>query len=54
MRILLISPVAEPVHIRKIPAALAKFTGVELTVVAPERVATETAYEATGWRRVTP
>ncbi|MBI3663839.1 MAG: glycosyltransferase [Acidobacteria bacterium] len=87
MRILLVSPLAEPVHTRKIPAALARRPGseeasravqerrpfvpqlrdqgrqaaalqdgrtVELTVIAPEKSATETAYEASGWRTVTP
>ena len=54
MRILIVSPVGEDVHIRKIPAALGALSGAEVTVIAPERSATETAYEASGWRTVTP
>ncbi len=54
MRILIISPVGEDVHIRKIPAALRAQGGTEVTVIAPEKSATETAYEASGWRTVTP
>ena len=57
MKILIVSPVGEDVHIRKIPAALvrqkdggqARWNGVEVTVAAPERVATEPAYAASGW-----
>jgi glycosyltransferase involved in cell wall biosynthesis len=54
MRILIVSPVAEDVHIRKIPAALRALGTAEVTVIAPEKSATETAYEASGWRTVTP
>jgi glycosyltransferase involved in cell wall biosynthesis len=58
MKILVVSPVGEEVHIRKIPAALARQNAsgqarAEVTVVAPEKSATETAYEASGWRTVT-
>jgi glycosyltransferase involved in cell wall biosynthesis len=53
MKILVVSPVGEDVHIRKIPAAL-HVQGAEVTVIAPEKSATETAYEASGWRTVTP
>jgi glycosyltransferase involved in cell wall biosynthesis len=49
MKILIVSPVGEDVHIRRIPAALAHHNGCEVTVAAPERVATETAYAASGW-----
>ncbi|MCL5287192.1 MAG: glycosyltransferase family 4 protein [Acidobacteria bacterium] len=54
MKILVISPVGEEVHVRKIPAALRQHNSVEVTVIAPEKSATETAYEASGWRTVTP
>jgi len=54
MRILIVSPVGEDVHIRKIPAALRAQGATEVTVIAPEKSATETAYEASGWRTVTP
>ncbi len=54
MKILIVSPVGEDVHIRKIPAALRARGAAEVTVIAPERSATETAYEASGWRTVTP
>lgn len=53
MNILLVSPVGEPVHIRKIPAALAQQADVELTVIAPVKSATETAYDASGWHELT-
>ncbi len=52
MKILVVSPVGEEAHIRKIPAALLRHEGVEVSVIAPERVATETAYDASGWRTV--
>jgi glycosyltransferase involved in cell wall biosynthesis len=52
MKILVVSPVGEDAHIRKIPAALARHDGVQVSVVAPERVATEPAYDASGWRTV--
>jgi glycosyltransferase involved in cell wall biosynthesis len=54
MKILIVSPVGEDVHIRKIPAALRALGTAEVTVIAPEKSATETAYEASGWRTVTP
>ena len=53
MKILIVSPVGEETHIRKIPAALARHAGVEVSVIAPERVATEPAYDASGWLTVT-
>ena len=62
MKILIVSPVGEAVHTRKIPAALVRQGNggqarqnsggqarAEVTVVAPERVATEAAYDASGW-----
>jgi len=54
---LLISPVGEDVHIRKIPAALARQNAggqarVEVTVIAPEKSATDAAYDASGWHTV--
>jgi len=52
MKILVVSPLAEPAHARQIPAALAKHANVEVSVVAPEKSATEAAYEASGWRRL--
>jgi glycosyltransferase involved in cell wall biosynthesis len=54
MKILIVSPVGEDVHVRKIPAALGARGAADVTVIAPERSATETAYEASGWRTVTP
>ena len=54
MKILIVSPVGEDVHIRKIPAALRALGTAEVTVIAPEKSATETAYEASGWRTVAP
>jgi len=52
MKILIISPVGESVHIGKIPMALAQHEQVEVTVIAPEMVRTEKAYEPTGWIRL--
>lgn len=49
MKILLISPVGETPHIRRIPAALAQDDQVELTVVAPEKVRTERTHHPSGW-----
>ncbi len=52
MKILVVSPVGEEVHVRKIPGALHVQGGAEVTVIAPEKSATDTAYEASGWRSV--
>ncbi|BDI30362.1 glycosyl transferase family 1 [Capsulimonas corticalis] len=49
MKILIVSPVAEAAHVRKIPAALAKHDGVEITVIAPNRVAVNKVYDPSGW-----
>jgi glycosyltransferase involved in cell wall biosynthesis len=48
MKILLVSPVGEPTHIRKIPAALARDDKVVLTVIAPEKVVVEKVYDPSG------
>lgn len=52
MKILIVSPVGETTHIRKIPKALAQNGQVELTVVAPEKVVTERVYNPAGWFRL--
>jgi len=49
MKILIVSPVGETPHTRKIPAVLAQDDQVELTVVAPEKVTTEKVYNPSGW-----
>lgn len=49
MKILIVSPVGETPHIRKIPAALAQNGQVAVTVAAPEKVATDKVYDPSGW-----
>ncbi len=49
MRILIVSPIGETGHIRKIPAVLGQNGQIELTIVAPEKVALDRIYSLSGW-----
>ena len=49
IKILIVSPVAEAAHVRKIPEALAKHDDVQVTVIAPNRIAVNKVYDPSGW-----
>jgi glycosyltransferase involved in cell wall biosynthesis len=50
MKILIVSVVGEPEHTRSIPMALAKHDGIDVTVIAPSRVASgELSYDPSRW-----